>query len=103
MEILLVEDNENIVNGLKYAFSKNNYNLISKMDIKSTIDYLNNNRPELIILDVTLPDGNGFDLYKLVIKEKEIPVIFLTALDDEDDIRLLAKLTLQAKIIKTTN
>lgn len=86
MEILLVEDNENIVNGLKYAFSKNNYNLIAKMNIKSTIDYLNNNRPELIILDVTLPDGNGFDLYKLVIKEKEIPVIFLTALDDEDDI-----------------
>ena len=37
-------------------------------------------------MDVTLPDGNGFDLYKLVIKEKEIPVIFLTALDDEDDI-----------------
>ena len=68
MEILLVEDNENIVNGLKYAFSKNNYNLIAKMNIKSTIDYLNNNRPELIILDVTLPDGNGFDLYKLVIK-----------------------------------
>ena len=66
MEILLVEDNENIVNGLKYAVSKNNYNLIAKMNIKSTIDYLNNNRPELIILDVTLPDGNGFDLYKSV-------------------------------------
>ncbi len=86
MEILLVEDNENIVSGLKYAFSKNNYNLISKMDIKSSIEYLNDNKPELIILDVSLPDGNGFDLYEGVIKEKEIPVIFLTARDDEDDV-----------------
>lgn len=86
MDILLVEDNENIVNGLKYAFSKNNYNLVSKMNIKTTIEYLNDNNPELIILDVSLPDGNGFDLYKSVIKEKGIPVIFLTARDDEDDV-----------------
>ena len=86
MDILLVEDNENIVNGLKYAFSKNNYNLVSKMNIKSAIEYLDNNKPELIILDVSLPDGNGFNLYKSVIKEKEIPVIFLTARDDEDDV-----------------
>ena len=70
MDILLVEDNENIVNGLEYAFSKNNYNLVSKMNIKSSIEYLDNNKPELIILDVSLPDGNGFDLYKSAIKEK---------------------------------
>lgn len=86
MEILLVEDNENIVSGLEYAFFKNNYNLVSKMDIKSAIEYLNDNKPELIILDVTLSDGNGFDLYEGVIKEKGIPVIFLTACDDEDDV-----------------
>lgn len=86
MDILLVEDNENIVNGLEYAFSKNNYNLVSKTNIKSAVEYLNVEKPELIILDVSLPDGNGFDLYKSAIKEKEIPVIFLTARDDEDDI-----------------
>ena len=86
MDILLVEDNENIVNGLEYAFSKNNYNLVSKTNIKSAVEYLNVEKPELIILDVSLPDGNGFDLYKSVIKEKEIPVIFLTARDDEDDV-----------------
>ena len=86
MDILLVEDNENIISGLEYAFSKNNYNLVSKMNIKSAIEYLDNSKPELIILDVSLPDGNGFDLYKSAIKEKEIPVIFLTARDDEDDV-----------------
>ncbi|MBO5349745.1 MAG: response regulator transcription factor [Clostridia bacterium] len=86
MDILLIEDNENIVNGLKYAFSKNNYNLVGKTTIKSAIEYLIENKPELIILDVSLPDGNGFDLYENVIKEKEIPVIFLTARDDENDV-----------------
>lgn len=86
MAILLVEDNENIVSGLEYAFLKNNYNLVSKIDIKSAIEYLNDNKPELIILDVTLSDGNGFDLYERVIKEKGIPVIFLTARDDENDV-----------------
>ena len=86
MDILLVEDNENIISGLEYAFSKNNYNLVSKTNIKSAVEYLNVEKPELIILDVSLPDGNGFNLYKSVIKEKEIPVIFLTARDDEDDV-----------------
>ena len=86
MDILLIEDNESIINGLKYTFNVNNYNLIDKTTIKESIEYLKNNKPELIILDVTLPDGNGFDLYEKVIKEKNIPVIFLTARDDEDDV-----------------
>jgi len=86
MEILLVEDNESIINGLTYTFSVNNHNLIAKTNVKDSIAYLKDNNPEIIILDVTLPDGNGFDLYEREIKSKNIPVIFLTARDDEDDI-----------------
>ena len=86
MDILLVEDNENIVNGLLYAFSQNNYNLISVTSVKETKYYLEKNSPELIILDVMLPDGNGFDLYRNYIKDKNIPVIFLTARDSVEDI-----------------
>ena len=86
MDILLVEDHESIINGLKYTFNVNNYNLIAKTTIKESIEYLENNKPEIIILDVSLPDGNGFDLYEKVIKRKNIPVIFLTARDDEDDV-----------------
>lgn len=86
MNILLVEDNESIAEGLVYAFKKNNYNLIYKTTVKDAVEYLNTNKPELIILDISLPDGNGFDLYEKVIKKKEIPVIFLTARDEENDI-----------------
>lgn len=86
MFILLVEDNENIVKGLVYSLLSNNYQVIVKNNVYETILYLKNNQPDLIILDVTLPDGNGFSLYESTIKDINIPTIFLTACDDEDEI-----------------
>ena len=87
MNILLIEDNLTIIKGLTYSFIKNNYNITSKTNIKDTINYINNNTNiNLIILDITLPDGNGITLYNNYIKKLNIPVIFLTANDDEDDI-----------------
>lgn len=86
MKILLVEDNLNISESLEYSFKIKRIDLISVPDVKSTLKYLENNKVDLIILDVTLPDGNGFDLYKDYIKDMEIPVIFLTARDSEEDI-----------------
>ena len=64
----------------------NNYQLDYTSSVKDTLKYLEDNIPEVIILDVMLGDGNGFDLYSNHIKELDIPVIFLTARDDEDDI-----------------
>lgn len=86
MNILLVEDTESIIKGLNYSLSKNSYNLTYKTNIKDAKEYIENNNPDLILLDITLPDGNGFDLFNDVIKNKKIPTIFLTARDDEDDI-----------------
>ena len=86
MKILLVEDNLNIRESLEYSFNIKRIDLVSVPDVKSTLQYLENNKVDLIILDVTLPDGNGFDLYKNYIKDMEIPVIFLTARDSEEDI-----------------
>lgn len=86
MQILLVEDNVNIAKGLMYSLEQKGYEVVHKDNIKKTIDFLDSGKPELIILDISLPDGNGFDLYEKNIKEKQIPTIFLTAKDDEDDI-----------------
>lgn len=86
MKILLVEDNKSISDNLKYTFNINNIDLDVTNNIKSTKDYLEYNKPSLIILDVTLPDGNGFDLYKSELSKMNIPVIFLTACDTEESI-----------------
>ena len=86
MKILLVEDNKSISDNLKYTFNINNIDLDVTNNIKSTKDYLEYNKPSLIILDVTLPDGNGFDLYKRELSKMNISVIFLTACDTEENI-----------------
>ena len=62
MQILLVEDNETLAKGLIYSLEQNKYNVIHKMNVKETSNYLENNKPDLIILDVSLPDGDGFSL-----------------------------------------
>lgn len=81
--ILLVEDNEKIAKGLIYALNQNNYDVILASTCFSALECLNK-RVDLIILDVSLPDGNGFDFYKNHVKN--IKTIFLTARDSEDDI-----------------
>ena len=87
MNILLVEDTESIIKGLTYSFEKDNHNLTVKTTIKDSKEYLiNNSDIDLVILDITLPDGNGFALFEKTIKDLKIPTIFLTAKDEEDDI-----------------
>lgn len=87
MKILLVEDNKSISEGLKFYFKKNNLNLEVRENLKDAKTFINNNlNLDLIILDLMLPDGSGFSLYEDFIKEFQIPVIFLTAKDNEDDI-----------------
>ena len=87
LKILLVEDNESIAKGLAYSFEKSSYEFAYSATVRETEEYLwQKSDTDLIILDIALPDGNGFDLYKNGIKPRGIPTIFLTARDDEDDI-----------------
>ncbi len=86
MKILLIEDNSSICKGLEYAFKSNSYECEIANSINSSKYLINNYQPQLIVLDVSLPDGNGFDLYLDTIKKLNIPTIFLTAKDSEDDI-----------------
>ena len=86
MQILLVEDNEMVAKGLIYSLEQKGYQIIHKTNVKSTMEFLENQEVELVILDISLPDGNGFNLYQKSISYKKIPTIFLTAKDEEDDI-----------------
>lgn len=85
-EILLVEDNEDIAEGLKMSFEGTDMSLKNASDIKEARALIENGSYRLILLDVNLTDGNGFDFYKNYLSDKKIPVIFLTVRDDENDI-----------------
>lgn len=86
MKILLVEDNEILAKGLIYYLEQKKYQVIHTLNVENTLKILKTEKIDLAILDVSLPDGNGFDLYKNNIKEKNISSIFLTAKDEEDNI-----------------
>ena len=82
MKILLLEDNELIAKALIYLLNENKY----EVDLCTSINEANNKETkkyDLMILDITLPDGNGIDFYK---KNNNVKTIFLTALDEEEDI-----------------
>ncbi len=86
MDILLIEDSESIISGLEYSFKINNYQIKSVRTIKEALLVLEKNRPKLIILDITLPDGSGMSFYEHILRKYEIPTIFLTARDSEEEI-----------------
>ena len=82
-KILLVEDNETIIMGLKYSLEQEGFKMISSRTKKETEDIILKEQFHIVLLDVTLPDGNGFDLCKYIKQTLDIPVIFLTAKDEE--------------------
>ena len=85
-KILLVEDDATLAMGIEYSLKMEGYEVnignsfVKGKELIDTLDY------DLIILDIGLPDGNGFDLCKYIRKDKSTPVIFLTAQDEEVNI-----------------
>lgn len=86
MKILLVEDNNDIATNLKFLLENEKYVVDIAMTKKEAISLLGDNDYDFFILDITLPDGNGFHLYEDYIKNKNKPTIFLTAKDEEENI-----------------
>ena len=86
MKILIVEDNDTIVEGLKFSLEHKNFKVSVSKTIKEAKIEILNNLYNLVILDILLPDGDGIDLCKYIKENFEIPIIFLTAKDAESDI-----------------
>ena len=85
--ILLIEDNESILKGLVYSLEQERFKVTTAMTIKDSKNLLeSNNIYNLIILDISLPDGSGFDLCKYIKSNYNIPIIFLTSKDEEQDV-----------------
>lgn len=84
--ILMVEDDFSLGMGIKFALEKENYRVIHAKSKKEAEAEILKNSFDLALLDITLPDGNGYELFTNIQKVQDIPVIFLTALDEEVNI-----------------
>lgn len=86
INILMIEDDSTIAFGVKYALEQEGFNIDICNDLESGRNSLNEKTFDIILLDVMLPDGNGYDFCKEIRKYKDIPIIFLTACDEEINI-----------------
>lgn len=84
MKIMIVEDDETIRLGLKYYLEQETFSVLEAEDGESALNLIKaDNEISLILLDINLPDQNGFDVFKKIKEIKDIPIIFLTANDLE--------------------
>lgn len=86
MKILLTEDDLSLVTGLSFAIKKQGYELDVARTCAQANRFFETKTYDLIILDVSLPDGSGFDLCKNIRRTSQVPILFLTASDEETDI-----------------
>jgi len=88
-KILIVDDEPNIVMSLEYTFKKNNFEVFIARDGKEALEILQVEVPNVIILDIMMPNVDGYATIEYVKKEsklKECKVIFLSAKNKESDI-----------------
>lgn len=86
MKLLVVEDNETILLGLEYLLREEGYEVVSVSNYRKAEELLGQDVFDLILLDITLPDGDGYELCRKIKHEQDAPVIFLTAKDEENDV-----------------
>ncbi|AVQ39217.1 DNA-binding response regulator [Clostridium botulinum] len=84
--IFFVEDDLSLINGLSFAIKKQGYEIdVARTSLEAEALW-KNGKYDLVILDVSLPDGSGYDLCKKIRKTSKVPIMFLTAADEETDI-----------------
>ena len=85
-KILLLEDDLSLINGLSFVFKKQGFELSIARTLKEAEGMWKDGKYDLLILDVSLPDGCGFEFCKKVRLTSKVPIIFLTASDEETSI-----------------
>ncbi len=83
MQIFVLEDDAAIAMGLTYALQQEGYGTTHCKTVKEALKTIEQESFSLYILDLTLPDGSGYDVCKAIKEKGDLPVIFLTAYDEE--------------------
>lgn len=86
--LLLVEDDEALALGIEFTLKDEGYEVYRASTLNEGKSLLDQIKVDLILLDVNLPDGSGYELCKIARSKSEVPIIFLTALDEEVNVVL---------------
>ena len=84
-KILIVEDDPNLLEALKYNVRKEGHDAVTAVDGVQALEVARIDKPDLIILDIMLPKMSGFEVCRILRKEMTVPILMLTARDDEID------------------
>lgn len=84
--LFLLEDDLSLINGLSFAIKKQGYEMVIARTTLEAGALWADGTYDLVILDVSLPDGSGFDFCKKIRQTSKVPIMFLTAADEETDI-----------------
>ena len=84
--ILLVEDNPHIMEINSEELMMEDYEVLEAVDGKSCMEIVRSQKPDLAVLDIMLPDVDGLELCRQIKKEADIPILFLTALGENEQI-----------------
>ncbi len=85
-KLFLLEDDLSLINGLSFAFQKAGYDLDIARTLQEAENLWQEGKYDLLILDVSLPDGSGFSFCETIRQASQVPIIFLTASDAETSI-----------------
>jgi DNA-binding response OmpR family regulator len=84
--ILIVEDNKSIIEGLQYILTKEGFNVTIANTKNEALNYMVNNKYNLFLIDVQLPDGTGYELCKYIKLNYDLPVILGSAVGEEANV-----------------
>lgn len=83
--ILIVEDDKALIDVLKYNLTKEGYSIITAFDGSQALEVARKSQPDIILLDVMLPKMDGFEVCRVLRKQMTVPILMLTAKDNEID------------------
>ncbi len=84
-KILVIEDDRGLNQGIRLALKKEEFTFEAAYSIKDALKIWQTDQPDMVLLDVNLPDGNGFDFLHTIRCSSDIPVLIITANDMETD------------------
>lgn len=86
INLLIIEDNKSIIDGLQHILKKEGFTITVAYSKKEAMNYINNNKFDIFLIDIQLPDGSGFDICKYIKQKFDLPVILASAIGEEANV-----------------